>query len=118
MDTKKRDTTATIEQSFSTLPRGEREVIISHGVALRLSELRKRLFLAQGKTRQFEEKYRTTLARLEAEGLPDDASPEMHEEYILWRHWTETAGKLGADIAALEGIAQHGLRWEEPHAGG
>ena len=115
MDT---DTAAAIEETFLTLPPGEREVIIRHGVALRLSELRKRLFLAQSKTRQFEEKYRTTLARLEAEGLPDDASHEMHEEYILWRHWTETAGKLDADIASLEGIAQHGLRWEEPHVGG
>ncbi|MCC7264942.1 MAG: hypothetical protein IT369_20680 [Candidatus Latescibacteria bacterium] len=111
-------TAAAIEETFLALPPGEREVIIRHGVALRLSDLRKRLFLAQSKTRQLEEKYRTTLARLEAEGLPDDAGHEMHEEYILWRHWTETAGKLDADIASLEGIAQHGLRWEEPHASG
>jgi hypothetical protein len=113
-----RDTATAIEETFLTLPRGERDVIIRHGVALRLSELRKRLFLAQGKTRQFEEKHRTTLAQLEADGLPDDASHEMHEDYILWRHWAETARKLDADITSLEGIAQHGLRWEEPHVGG
>ena len=111
------DTGTAIEETFLMLPRGEREVIIRHGVAFRLSELRKRLFLAQNKTRQFEEKYGTTITRLEVEGLPDDASPELHEEYILWRHWTDTAGKLDTDIASMEEIAQHGLRWAEPYAG-
>ncbi len=113
-----RDTATAIEENFLTLPRNEREMIIRHGVALRLSELRKRLFLAQSKTRQFEEKYRTTLAQLESRGLPDDASHEMHEDYLMWRHWTETARKLDADIASLQEIARHGLRWEEPHVGG
>lgn len=75
------------EQAFFTLPREEREVIISHGAALRLSDLKQRRFLAMSKIRQFEETYQTTLVQLEQNGLPDDADYEMHEAYIMWRHW-------------------------------
>ncbi len=38
-----------MEKDFLSLPRQERESIISHGTALRLSDLKKRLFLAQSK---------------------------------------------------------------------
>jgi hypothetical protein len=103
--------TADIEQIFSALPSEERETIIRHGVALRISDLKKRLFLAQSKVRQFEEHYGATLENLETAGLPDDASYEMHEDYILWRHWTSVAQKTMHDINSLQDIAQHGLRW-------
>jgi len=71
-----------VEKTFLSLPREERKAIISHGAALRLSDLRKRLFLAESKVRHFEEKYKVTLARLDTDGLPDDAGYEMHEDYI------------------------------------
>ena len=77
----------------SSLPQGERTAIISYGIAIRLSDLRKRLFLAESKVKHCEGKYQTTLAELDAEGLPDDADWEMHEDYILWRHWAEVIGK-------------------------
>jgi hypothetical protein len=98
-----------IEESFLALPREERGAIISHGIALRLSDLRKRLFLAESKVRHFEEKYNISLTRLDAEGLPDDADYEMHEDYILWHHWAAVANKIQEDINALEKIAQQGL---------
>lgn len=69
-----------IEKSFLALPPAERAVIIRHGVALRLSDHRKRLFLAESKVHFFEAKYNTSLAKLDAEGLPDDANAEMHED--------------------------------------
>lgn len=47
-----------IESKFSSLPDEEKVSVISHGVALRLSEWKKRLFLAESKVRFFEEKYR------------------------------------------------------------
>jgi len=47
--------------------------------------------VAISKVRQFEEKYHTTLTQLEQDGLPDEADYEMHEEYILWRHWASVA---------------------------
>jgi len=40
-----------VESYFLSLPIEERTAIITHGAAIRLSELRKRLFLAEGKVR-------------------------------------------------------------------
>lgn len=110
--------TTTIEKTFWSLPRDERDAIIRHGVALRMSELNKRLFLAESKIRHFEEKYQTPLEQLESQGLPDDVGFEMHEDYIMWHHWTEVVHKTRTDIASLQEIAQHGIGPEEPHAGG
>jgi hypothetical protein len=98
-----------LEETFRSLPRQERNVIISHGVALWLSNLRKRLFLAQSKLRHFEQKYGVTLAQLDADGLIDDAGYEMHEDYVMWHHWATVAVKADTDIASLETIAQQGL---------
>jgi hypothetical protein len=78
-------------------------------VVIRLSDLRKRLFLAQSKVRQFEETYGTTLDVLEDGGLPDDAGYEIHEDYVMWHHWAEVISRLTRDIAALEQIARRGL---------
>ena len=99
------------EEAFLALPRTEREVIISHGAAIRLSGLRKRQFLAQSKVRNFEAKYRTTLAKLDCVGLPDDADFEMHEDFVMWHHWQEVSEALNHDISALETIADQGLRY-------
>ena len=104
-----RDIRTQIEEVFSSLRPEEKETIIRHGVALRLSDLRKRLFLAESKVRHFEEKYGTTLAQLEAEGLPDDAGYEMHEDYIMWRHWNMAAQKTRQDIDSIQEIAHYGL---------
>jgi hypothetical protein len=107
-----------VEKAFLALPFEEREAVISHGVALRLTDLRKRLFLADSKIRHFEEKYKITLAQVEARGLPDDADYEMHEDYVMWRHWAGVADKAKRDIVVLENIAQHGLySGESLHAG-
>jgi len=103
------DTMTAVEKAFSSLPQEAREMIIRHGVALRVAELRKRLFLAESKVRHFEERYRTTLDQLDATGLPDDASYEMHEEYILWHHWAAVARQVAHEIDSLEDIAQQGL---------
>lgn len=101
--------TTQAEQTFFTLPREEREVIISHGAALRLSDLKNRHFLATSKLRQFEETYHTSLMQLEQAGLPDDADYTMHETYIMWRHWAAVAEEISQTIQFLEEIAQEGL---------
>jgi hypothetical protein len=107
-----------IEKSFLALPSTERVTIIRHGVALRLSDLRKRLFLAESKLQSFEAKYNTSLAKLDSEGLPDEAGVEMHEDYIMWHHWTEAAQKARSELSSLEDIERQGL-WvmEARHAG-
>ena len=104
---------AQIEKIFESLPPEEREAIISHGVTLVLSNLKKRLFLAESKVRDFEGKYNVTLAHLDAEGIPDDADLEIHEDYVMWHHWADVADKVKKDIASLEEIAQQGLFWRE-----
>lgn len=101
--------TTQMDEDFLSLSYSERKAIISHGTALRLSDLRNRLFLAENKVRQYEQKYQTTLARLEDQGLPDDAGYEMHEDYIMWRHWAEAIKETKQAMEALQKIALHGL---------
>jgi hypothetical protein len=98
-----------IEDLFSALVPEEKASVISHGVVLRLSDLQKRRFLAESKVRHFEEKYHTTLEELDAEGLPDDAEYEMHEDYIMWHHWAEVLEETEKRIASLQEIAEQGL---------
>jgi len=107
-----------VEKTFLSLPREERKSIISHGTALRLSDLRKRLFLAESKVRHFEEKYQVALTQLDADGLPDDADYEMHEDYIMWHHWADVADKIKKNITSLEEIARQGLYIGEPSYAG
>jgi len=111
-------TRSTVQKAFMALPARERDAVISHGVALRLSDLRKRLFLAESKLNLFEQKYQTTLAQVESRGLADDATFEAHEDYVMWRHWAEVVEKVKSDIGAMEKIAQQGLYpGESAHAG-
>jgi hypothetical protein len=98
-----------IEALFAALAPEEKVRVISHGVALRLSDLQKRHFLAGGKVRHYEEKYHTVLEVLEAEGLPEDAGYEMHEDYVMWQHWNDVLRETAERIAVLEKIAEQGL---------
>ena len=98
-----------LERDFLALPQAERQTIISYGAALRLADLRKRLFLAESKVRYFEDKYHTHLDQLDADGLPDDAGVELHEDYVMWHHWTAVTDQVRNDIAALQGVAFRGL---------
>jgi len=50
-------------------------------------------------------------------GLPDDTDYQMHEDYIMWHHWRDTAEKLKKKIEVLSEIAIQGLYCGEvPHA--
>jgi len=69
-----------IEGLFSSLPQDERAAIISYGVAIRLSDLRKRLFVAESKVKHFEGKYQSTVAELSPKVMPDDADYELHDD--------------------------------------
>ena len=59
-----------LERAFSALSREERETIIRHGVALRVADLKKRLFLAESKVRSFAVRYQTTLGSSMRAGSP------------------------------------------------
>jgi hypothetical protein len=105
--------TRQIEELFSSLVTEEKVNIISHGVALRLSDLRKRLDLAESRVRHFEKKYGVALNVLEKEGLPNASDFETHEDYIMWHHWIEVVEGTRARIASLEEIARQGIYVEE-----
>jgi hypothetical protein len=105
----KSDGVTPVEKSFLALPENEREAIISLGAALRLSYLRKRLFLAESKIQHFEKEYGMPLGEVEARGLPDDADYRMHEDYVMWNHWAEVADQIKKDIDQLETITEQGL---------
>ncbi len=103
-----------IESRFLSLTQEEKTAVITHGVAMRISDLKKRLFLAESKVRSFEEKYQTKLDVLEASGLPDDADMDMHEDYIMWHHWTEEAINTENKVRELESIAAYGVYRNQP----
>jgi hypothetical protein len=98
-----------VEKNFLSLSGEEREAIISLGAALRLSYLRNKLFLAESKVQQFEKQYGMTLAKVEVEGIPDNADYRAHEDYIMWHHRADAAIEIRKDIIMLEKITQQDL---------
>ena len=40
------------------------------------------------------------MEELDAEGLPNDADYEMHEDYIMWHRWTEVIEETTERIAS------------------
>ena len=97
------------EKGFTSLSPEEKFAIITHGTALYLSTLEKRLFLAQAKVRQFEETYGISLSELDAQGLSDEADYQMHEDYLMWHHWADTAEKITGQVELLQPIGTQGL---------
>ncbi len=102
-------TTQQVEELFSSLESDEKVNIISHGVALRLADLRKRFDMARERILQFEKKYGKTLDEIENQKLPDSAGYEMHEDYVMWHHWVNVLAETQNRIASLDEIAQQGL---------
>ena len=90
-----------LEKLFNSLPPDEKSSVITHGMAFYISSLKKRLFLAEAKLKQFENKYHTTIEKVDSEGLPDNANYEMHEDYVMWHHWNDTSQKLKNRIKSL-----------------
>ena len=99
---------ATIENLFSQLPRPQQLTIIYQGALWRLTDLQKRQFLAQAKVSNFEKTYQHTLQEWEQQGLPDDASLAMHEDYILWHHWTTVVSQTEEEIRKLQELISQG----------
>ena len=62
------------------------------------------LWWYQGRGRIYANEYKTTLEKVETEGIPDDADHEMHEDYIEWSHWVEAAKKCKKEIALVQGF--------------
>lgn len=98
--------TGQIENDFLALPQAERRIIINYGAAFLLADLRKRLFFAESKVRFYEDKHGISLEHLDSEGLPDDAGVELHEDYIMWHHWTRVAQQVRKEARSLQGLVE------------
>jgi hypothetical protein len=104
----KTPSTVDMQETFHQLSQPQQLAIIYHGALWRLADLQKRHFLAESKVRIFEATYQHTLQQWEQQGLPDDASPTMHEDYILWNHWAGVMAQAEEEIDRLQSLISQG----------
>ncbi|MDI6791692.1 MAG: hypothetical protein QME81_02325 [bacterium] len=78
-----------IAQMVSMVPSEELSPVFRQGALLRLPYLESRLREAEDRIKRFEMRYQTTIIRLKADGLPDDADHTMHEDFIEWEYWDD-----------------------------
>lgn len=86
-----------------------RRRLVEFGAPLLLTEAEGRLALAEQKVKSFEQKYGTTLGQLRRNGLPDDASMEMHEDFIEWSGWLRTREEASQTLASLQHLLEKSL---------
>jgi len=97
------------EFSLTELVPDARQRLIEFGAPLLLTEAEGRLALAERKIAAFERKYGTTLAQLGQDGLPDDASLEMHEDFVEWSGWQRTREEASQIRASLKPLLEKPL---------
>lgn len=88
------------------LPVPEFIPILQQGALLRLPYLESRLREARAQVRAFEEKYTLTLVALQTQGLPDDATYQMHEDFIEWEYWDEEVHKVAESLENVRTILE------------
>ncbi len=89
---------------IAELPAQEMVSILRQGSVLRLPHLEARLQMAQERVNRFETTYATTLDELEAQGLPDGADYQMHEDFIEWEYWHDVATETEDTIKNVKRI--------------
>lgn len=97
------------EFSLAELVPEVQQRLVEFGAPLLLTEAEGQLALAERKIRAFEQKYGTTLARLCRDGLPDDASMEMHEDFIEWSGWQRTREEASQILTSLHHLLEKSL---------
>ena len=83
--------------------------LVEFGAPLLLTEAEGRLALAERKITAFEQKYGMTLAQLRRDGLPDDASMEMHEDFVEWSGWQRTHEESSQILTSLKPFLERSL---------
>jgi hypothetical protein len=76
--------------------------IVRQGAVLHLPYLEGHLLQAQEQMRHFEKKYETTVDALTAQGLPDDANYEMHEDFTELEYWNDLLHKTSTTIGRVK----------------
>jgi hypothetical protein len=102
-------TTSQQEFSLSELVPEVQQRLVEFGAPLLLTEVEGRLALTERKMRAFERKYGTTFALLLQNGLPDDASLEMHEDFVEWSGWQRTHEESSQILASLKPLMERRL---------
>jgi hypothetical protein len=86
-----------------------RQRLVEFGAPLLLTEAEGRLALAEQKIKAFEQAYGMTLAQLRRNGLPDDATIEMHEDFIEWSGWQRTREEVSQILACVRRLLEKPL---------
>ena len=89
---------------IAELPSQEMLSILRQGSILRLPHLEGRLRQAQERVAYFEETYKITLDELLAQGLPDNANYQMHEDFIEWEYWQDVGNETEIVIRNVKQI--------------
>ena len=89
---------------IAELPAQEMISILRQGSVLRLPYLEERLRHAQEHVRRFEAAYAVTLEELRAQGLPEDADYQAHEDFIEWEYWHDVLRETGTIIKNVKTI--------------
>jgi len=76
-------------KKITNIPPREVASIFRQGAILRLPYLEGKLLQARKNVKNFELKYKNTLNQLKANGLPEDAGYEMHEDFLEWEYWED-----------------------------
>lgn len=97
------------EFSFSELGAAVMQRLVELGAPLLWTEAEGRLALAEREIAALELKYGASLAQLRQTGLPEDASLEMHEDYIAWSGWQRTCEEAHQTIASLRPVLERHL---------
>ena len=75
--------------------------LVELGAPLLRAEAEGRLLLAERTIEAFEQEYGTALIRWQRDGLPEDASIKMYEDFVEWSGWQDTLEKARQQILSL-----------------
>jgi|YNPNPStandDraft_1061719.scaffolds.fasta_scaffold00785_10 hypothetical protein len=94
------------ENLFQILPPEEQKAVLRLGVAFRQVGWEEKLRRAEAHIHEMEARYGCTLAELEEHGLPSDADPVFHEDYVEWHYWERARMEARQMLTLLQEIAQ------------
>jgi hypothetical protein len=88
------------------LPTKEWDHIVKLGTESHIKEIEDQLREANQKCIEFEQRYGMTLEHLRRIGLPDNASMEMHADYVEWNSWEGYRVELQTKLESLRAILE------------
>lgn len=91
-------------ESVIQLPTEVWQHIVRLGVERRIKELEVQLKEARLRIGEFERQFGMSFARLEQEGLPEDADLQTHEAYVEWSSWEGLQADLQEQLETLKGV--------------